>query len=230
MKAKRFLTSPKTTAILFVLAVALLLGTTIGGARAALSDETGFYTAGVEMYNIGVSLIENGTNVEDGVLMKNLVSEGDVLKLGYPYKESLAVSNTGAIDEYVRVRVYAYWVDEKGKKIRSVDPETIGLHFVEGNGWTIDKTSSTRERTILYYATPITPEGKSSPFTDTLTIDSSIMDKATQDASGNTITYDYDGYSFQIRAEVDSVQTHNAAAAIKSAWGVDAAAVGIRIQ
>ena len=33
-----------------------------------------------------------------------------------------------------------------------------------------------------------------------------------------------------IRAEVDGVQTHNAADAIKSAWGVDAAAMGINVQ
>ena len=46
----------------------------------------------------------------------------------------------------------------------------------------------------------------------------------TEDENGyKTITtvYDYDGYSFQIEAEVDAVQTHNAVDAIKSAWGVD---------
>ena len=33
--------------------------------------------------------------------------------------------------------------------------------------------------------------------------------------------YKYDGYSFNLEAEVNAVQTHNAAEAIKSAWGVD---------
>ena len=236
MKVKQFLTSPKATVVLFVLAAALLLGTTIGGTMAALTEETGFYTAGVELYNIGVSLIENDTAVEDGVLLKNLIPEGEVLKLGVPYKEALAVGNTGAIDEYVRVKVYVYWLDPKGKKTQSVDPETIGLHFVESGGWTIDKNSSTEERTILYYATPIAPDEKSTPFTDTLTIDSKIMDKATQTVSKNgayttiTTTFDYDEYTFQIRAEVDAVQTHNADEAIQSAWGVSPASVGIQIQ
>ena len=32
----------------------------------------------------------------------------------------------------------------------------------------------------------------------------------------------YDGYRFYLKAEVDAVQTHNAAEAVKSAWGVDA--------
>ena len=36
-----------------------------------------------------------------------------------------------------------------------------------------------------------------------------------------TTSYDYDGYSFHVEAEVDAVQTHNAKDAIKSAWGVD---------
>ena len=35
------------------------------------------------------------------------------------------------------------------------------------------------------------------------------------------MTYDYDGASFVVEAEVDAVQTHNAQSAIKSAWGVD---------
>ena len=37
-----------------------------------------------------------------------------------------------------------------------------------------------------------------------------------------TTTYDYDGVTFNVEAQVDAVQTHNAEDAIKSAWGVDA--------
>lgn len=39
--------------------------------------------------------------------------------------------------------------------------------------------------------------------------------------SPQPITYAYDGYNFQLEAEADAVQTHNAQDAIKSAWGVD---------
>ena len=235
MKAKKILSSPASTLVLFILAAVLLVGTTIGGARALLTEESSFYTAGVEMYNIGVSLIENGKPVEDGVLLKTLVPEGDVLKLGYEYKEALAVGNTADIDEYVRVKVYRYWLDEKGNKTLDISPESIKLNFMDNgqNGWTIDHGSDTEERTILYYATPIAANGGTTlPFTDTLIIDETLEDKVTQTVSGNTITttFDYDGYQFVIRAEVDGVQTHNAAAAIKSAWGVDAAAMGINVQ
>ena len=34
-------------------------------------------------------------------------------------------------------------------------------------------------------------------------------------------TFNYDGVKFNLEAEVDAVQTHNARDAIKSAWGVD---------
>ena len=36
-----------------------------------------------------------------------------------------------------------------------------------------------------------------------------------------TYVYEYNGYTFSVDVEVDAVQTHNAQAAIKSAWGVD---------
>ena len=53
-----------------------------------------------------------------------------------------------------------------------------------------------------------------------------VYETVTTDENGyTTITYEYayDGYSFSLEAEVDAVQTHNAADAIKSAWGVDVA-------
>ena len=39
-------------------------------------------------------------------------------------------------------------------------------------------------------------------------------------------TFNYDGVKFNLEAEVDAVQTHNAADAIKSAWGVDVNVAG----
>lgn len=91
----------------------------------------------------------------------------------------------------------------------------------------VDEDASTTERTILYY-TNILPAGSSTlALSDTLTIDGSIATKVKQDVTEKdgyqtiTTTYAYDGYNFQIEAEADAVQTHNAQDAIKSAWGVD---------
>ena len=109
----------------------------------------------------------------------------------------------------------------------SPDLIDLNLNLKEGSGWVIDKNASTKERTILYY-TGILPAGKSTPaLSDTLTIDKSIATKVTQDVKEEdgyktiTTTYAYDGYNFQLEAEADAVQTHNAQDAIKSAWGVD---------
>ena len=92
----------------------------------------------------------------------------------------------------------------------------------------IDEDASTPERTILYY-TKILPIGASTPvLSDTLTIDpaigSKVIETVTTDKDGYktiTYTYEYDGYKFNIDAEVHAVQTHNVVDAIKSAWGVD---------
>lgn len=50
-----------------------------------------------------------------------------------------------------------------------------------------------------------------------------VTETRTTNAAGQTVittTYDYDGVQFNLEAEVDAVQTHNAADAILSAWGV----------
>ena len=103
-------------------------------------------------------------------------------------------------------------------KDTTLSPDLIDLNLKEGSGWVIDKNASTKERTILYY-TGILPAGKSTPaLSDTLTIDGSIATKVKQDVTEKdgyktiTTTYAYDGYNFQLEAEADAVQTHNAQA------------------
>lgn len=62
-------------------------------------------------------------------------------------------------------------------------------------------------------------------FADSLTIDSMVASKVTQETSTQdgyttiTTTYDYDGLQFAVEAKVDAVQEHNAQDAVWSAWG-----------
>ncbi len=51
-----------------------------------------------------------------------------------------------------------------------------------------------------------------------------VSETTTKEGAVTTIrtTYDYDGVQFWIEARVDAVQTHNAEAAIRSAWGCEA--------
>ena len=194
----------------------------------------------VEVSNIGVSLVENDKVISKrdyasngkwdeatGDLLTGLKEEKIVP--GKQYDEALKVTNSGSIDSYVRVIIKKSWTDKEGVKDTTLSPDLIdlNLNLKEGSGWVIDKNASTKERTILYY-TGILPAGKSTPaLSNTLTIDKSIATKVTQDVKEEdgyktiTTTYAYDGYNFQLEAEADAVQTHNAQDAIKSAWGVD---------
>ena len=60
----RFMKSPKTTVVAFGLAVALLLFSSIGGTRAALTYFSETYASRVQMSNIGVTLMEKSDKDE----------------------------------------------------------------------------------------------------------------------------------------------------------------------
>lgn len=234
----------KTTLVLLLLAVVLLLSSVVGSTNAALTYFSEYYSAEVTVSNIGVTLNENGTavnwrnyvgdanwdiNAEGGKLFSNLLAEGEELVLGKTYTEVCDVTNSGAIDSYVRVIITKSWVDAEGNKNTTLSPDLIELNVLEGNGWVIDTASSTPERTVLYY-TNILPVEESTPaFTDTLSINEAIGTKVIENVTVDentgyktiTYTHEYDGYTFNVEVEVDAVQTHNAADAIKSAWGVD---------
>ena len=182
--------------------------------------------------------------IEEGALTYNLPSQTDgEFKLDYRYKEELKVLNSGQIDEYVRVTIYRYWEDADGKKLTNLSPDLIDLEILTGNGWIMDGNSTTKERTVLYYQS-ILGTGKETPlFADHLTIhrsdeaddmtagmEATVTVREVKTENGQTVyetVYDYGGIHFILKVEVDAVQTHNAAAAIKSAWGVNMTDYGI---
>lgn len=235
----------KTTVLLLGAAAVLLAMSTVGSARAALTYYSENYTAEMAMYDIGVTLVEtSASGTKDissrdytgsgdvwketqGVLLENMLDETDgKLRLGRNYKEELSVRNSGNIDEYVRVRIYRYWTKEDGVREQSLAPDLIDLNLTQ-NGWILDENASTEERTVLYWPS-ILPVGESTAaLSDTLKIDSSVASKVTTETTvengvtKTVTTFNYDGVKFNLEAEVDAVQTHNARDAIKSAWGVD---------
>ena len=240
-KWKNMLFHPGVTAGIFVLAILLLLFSGIGGTRAALTYFSDNYTSRIQMYDIGVTLVENEKNISwrdysgkgdgkwdenIGVLLENMLQEGESLQLGKAYPEELKVTNSGAINQYVRVSIYKYWLDKNGNKLQNLSPDLIDLHLVNlGSDWILDKASSTEERTVLYY-NKLLYSGTSTPlFADSLAIDNMVASKVTQDVKkeGNytviSTVYDYDGLTFCVEAAVDAVQEHNAKDAVLSAWG-----------
>ena len=238
-RIKRFLKSPAATMISFFLAVGLLLFSTIGGARAALTYFSDTYVSRVQTSNIGVTLLENGREIakrdynetsdgtwdeSTGVLLANLLAKDEKFAVGKKYKEELSVKNSGTIDQYVRVSVFRYWLKDE-KKDRTLSPELIGLNLVNvGGDWLLDETSTTEERIVLYYSKLLKAGETSSLFADSIKIDNMIATKVTQvpvEGKKNTIrtVYDYDGMQFCVEAKVGAVQNHNAEDAIWSAWG-----------
>ncbi|MCI9336128.1 MAG: hypothetical protein HFH93_01070 [Lachnospiraceae bacterium] len=224
-KFKKILTSPATTVAAFALAVGLLLFSSIGGARAALTYFSEDYAANIQLQEIGVTLVENGAPVE-GELLKGLLGEGEELKFQTAYREELNVYNSGVINEYVRVSIHKYWMDENGEKIPALSPDLIDLNLVNiGSDWLVDEEASTRERTVLYYNKLLASQSETTLFADKLTIDGSIANRVseTRQTQGGyttiTRTYEYDGARFCIEAKVDAVQEHNAQDAVWSAWG-----------
>lgn len=222
-------------------AAALLLAlSTLGSAQAALNYVSDVYSAQMSLSRIGVSLLENGEIVSHrdyegdgqwdqgtGTLLKSFQGGSEKVLPGKAYEEKLNVENSGDIDTYVRVTVYKDWRNAAGEKDRSLSPALIELPMSDGTGWIEDEKASTAERSVYYY-TKILPAGSQSPdLSSTLTISPQIAAKAETTVSVNgdykttTVKYAYDDYRFDLTAEVDAVQTHNAQEAIKSAWGVD---------
>lgn len=236
--------SQTVTIAIFVLAIGLLLFSSIGGARAALNYYSEVYQSMIQTQDIGVTLVENGREISNrdykynretamadgtwdesaGTLLSEMLGEGESLKLGNQYEEKLSVRNSGTIPQYVRVSVYRYWLDKDGKKLQELSPELIDLNFNK-SGWLLDEDASTKERTVLYYSSQLEPGGESSPFVDGLTIDAKVANTVTQkvEQQGSykniTTVYDYDGVQFVVDVKADAIQNHNIEDAAWSEWG-----------
>ena len=232
-KMRKLFKKPAVTIGLLVIAVALLLGSSISGIRAELVLESENYTSQVALSSVNVALVENndGDNPipNGGALLTHLLerAQDTKLRVGKLYAEDLRVKNVGAADEYVRVTVYRYWIDENGNKFPDIDSAYIVPGFVTGEGWTIDEDSVTEERTVLYYSEILKPGDLSTPFMESIKVDDAItvlVDQTTSTANGVTTittTFRYNGKSICLEAYADAVQTHSENEAKTSAWGVN---------
>lgn len=220
-KFKSFISSSKGTLAVFGAAVALLLFSSVGGARAALTYYSENHMTQIETQEIDVELLENGNSVPmNGNATKGLLlglEEGEKFQIGETYDEELSVRNTGEIDQYVRVTVYKSWVDADGNPVKDVYPGYIELKPANEALWEKDEDASTQERTVFYYKKPLESGKETEPFTAELKVDEAIGKIVTEE--GDDVKFDYQGLKFQVKVDVDAVQTHNAADAILSSWG-----------
>lgn len=237
----------KGVPVLFVLALVLLAFSAVGSASAALTYYNEDYKARVSASTMDVVVSENGIPAEDGKLLTALgggASDSSVdgqaaadgkaepVVPGKAYQEVLTVTNTGNIDVYARVVIRRYWLDKNGKKDTALSPELIELKPSADSGWVLDPGASTAERLVYYYTNILPAKNKenpdavttSTPISESVRISPEVAKKISVKSKGDgtvETVYDYDGYSFCLEADVETVQSHNAADAIKSAWGVD---------
>lgn len=237
-KLREFAASAPGTIVAFAAAAALILGGVVGGTKAAPTYVSDNYLAEVDIPVLKTALVEKSENstsfTETGGKVLAWI-EGNV-KPGKKYGEQLAVRNTGNSDEYVRVTVRRYWTDKDNKKLTDRDTSLIDLEFDTSGGWFIDDTTTTDERTVLYYAHPLPAGQTSNAFTKSLTISKDLpvlVTQETEEVDGGTIIrtyYTYDNVNFVVEADIDAVQTHSPVEAILSAWGVNVTLSGTDIS
>lgn len=137
---------------------------------------------------------------------------------------------------------------EKTKESIGLSPEQICLTYSDeedynSSAWFRNPAEHTAESETYYYYQQLPSGSDSELLFKTLNIDKSVMpdmNKPTEDqlksdeykdfvtvttdestgATVYTYTYNYDGYAFIIKADVQAIQTHNANDAIHSQWGV----------
>ena len=119
------------TLALLTAALILLASGGVFTTRAALNIFGDNYDASLALGNIGVQMLENGSEVgDDSALFQNV---GDTDKQGNrffapgkKYNDTISVQNTGNEPEYVRVIVRKYWTKGNDKQT-ALSPELIEL-------------------------------------------------------------------------------------------------------
>ena len=199
----------KKTIALLAAAVLMLAGGGVMGTRAQLNVFSDPYNAEFALDHIGIVLTEDG-NSDAGVteMLKDVK-----LQPGKEVKESIAAKNTTEINQFVRIIVTKYW-SKDGKKDPTKDPSLIKM--TEGKGWTKNTRESTPERDVYYYNTALAGKSATNPVYTGFKVDSKVL--TLKDKDGNLV---YDDCSVNVKVEAQSVQTHNATDAIRSAWGVE---------
>ena len=219
----------KKSIALILAAILLFAAGGITGTRAAMVTSTN-YDMGFSMDAISVSLVENGNDLgKNGTLMSGM--SGQVITPGKKYDDVITAANTGSRPEYVRMIVRKYWTyegeDSEGNPIsvKSTDLSPDLIHMTGKSGkWMLGE--QTTEMQIYYYRDILEPGASSEPLCRTVSVDGSVakIKNVEEHKSGDTTTYNYyyryNGYSFNLEAEVQAIQTHSAQEAIESLWGV----------
>ena len=229
---REFIRSKVGTAALFAASAALILTGTVGGARAAIPPYTASdYLAEIGVHEVGDVVVTRGDEIVGEEDLLNNVDEVGLIP-GKVYAEPLAVTNNSNAPAYVRVTLTKAWVVDDEVDTR-LNPELIELKLADG--WIKDSRTFSDETVVLYWPEPLGSDDDPVQFLESVRISDEIPVLVTQERteteSGTKIdtTFDYQGATLSLKAEVDAVQTHNAEDAIVSAWGVTPSMSGTTI-
>lgn len=232
-----------STRTLVLIAVAVLLFASGGflGTRAALTIQSEKLDSEFELDHIYVQLWENDQHVGnrgDGTgsliaYMNKKVDPGRVYEERIYARNDTGTESVSPVDQYVRLIIRKYWLDEEGNKDNTLDPTLIKLTYnnkeYNKGPWVRNDRESTTEAETYYYTSVLSGGAATAPVVNELQLDPKIIaaDQLTKEAGkwvGNkqtyTYTYKYKGKYICIEAEVQALQTHNINRAIKSVWGV----------
>ena len=219
-------------------------------AGSGMDFESDSYQASFFMNHLQVHLLENGRDVCGGenTLDGETKITGELVGyLGYEsedklgsfepgmmYREEIAAGNGQDIPLYVRMTIRKYWFDPETKeKITTLSPDMIMLSYdgkeYNDSAWVINEQETTSEASTYYCRAQVPAGGSSAPLFNRLVIDGKIAADYEVSTEKNedtgvttyTYTYRYDGSAFMIKADVQAIQTHNAADAAASQWGVE---------
>ena len=228
----------KRTVALFAAALVLLGSGGALGTRAVPTSQSATFGNEIVRDAMNVQLLNDGQEVGAKTVTEDklFAKLAETIIPGEKYDSKVSVKNTGAANEYVRVVVRKYWTDNSGKN-KSVDPSLIELTPAKPSGYSWKAVNKTPEETI-YYLNNQVPSGAVVDLFEGVRINEKVVtngrivyDEPQTEDGVTTVNYryEYDGLKFNIEAEVQAVQTHNAAQAIKSVWGVDASETGMNL-
>ena len=203
---------------LLVVLIGMIIVLRSGSTQAVLT-ESKEQTVEIEMSSLDVAILENGK--ETDTLYSDYTDKA--LDPGHPYDDTISVKNTGEYDEYVRVIVKKYWLDNNKKRL---DLSPTYIHLAAAEGWIENAKEATAEQSVWYCKNYVPVGEESAPLFTSFYIDSEVFTNAaksvTPTTTGNvtTVTYDYDDITFVVEIEAQAIQYSSADKAILSAWGV----------
>ena len=194
------------------------------GVKAAPAITGNDHEADFGLDAISVQLLENGEEVGSDGLLTGI----GTAKPGMTYSENISVKNNGSAPEFVRLVVRKYWT-KSGQTVKDTELTPALIELGLSDGWKENESEATAEMSVYYCTSSLAAESTSQAI-ETVRVDGTVLTSkdnitVSEKPSGNKTvfiyTYKYDGYAFNIEAEAQAVQTHNANDAIKSIWGVD---------